>query len=101
MDAATHVMDEPPPMSRTNRHLCHGRTATYVMLSLSKHGPATHGYLMPILRQAQDDTVAAHDDMVAAHDDMVAAEDDMVAAQDDMVAVQDDLVAAQDGTVAA
>jgi len=34
----------------------------HVILSLSKDGRATHGYLMPILRQAQDDTVAAHDD---------------------------------------
>jgi hypothetical protein len=29
-----------------------------VILSLSKDGPATHGYLTPILRQAQDDIEA-------------------------------------------
>jgi len=29
-----------------------------VILSLSKDGRATHGHLMPILRQAQDDMVA-------------------------------------------
>jgi len=48
----------------------------HVILSLSKDGHATHGYLTPILRQAQDDMVAAQDDMVAAQDDMVAAQDD-------------------------
>jgi len=32
---------------------------------------------MPILRQAQDDMVAAQDDMVAAQDDMVADRDYM------------------------
>jgi hypothetical protein len=34
----------------------------HVILSLSKDGHATQGYLTPTLRQAQDDMVAARDD---------------------------------------
>ena len=40
-------------------------------------GRGWHLLRMPILRQAQDDTVAAQDDTVAAHDDTVAAHDDI------------------------
>jgi len=54
-----------------------------VILSLSKDGHERTLTGTPILRQAQDDMVAAQDDMVAAQDDMVAAQDDMVAAQDE------------------
>jgi len=50
------------------------------------HVPRAEGILTatPILRQAQDDRVAALDEMVAALDEMVAAQDEMVDARDDI-----------------
>jgi len=62
-------------------------TAASVILSLSKDGHKMTFAGAPILRQAQDDTVAAHRDTVAAHHDTVAAQDDTVAAHHDAVAI--------------
>jgi len=44
----------------------------HVILSLSKDGREITVSGAPILRQAQDDTLAAHDDTVAARDGMVS-----------------------------
>jgi len=47
-----------------------------VILSLSKDGHEETVCGAPILRQAQDDTLAAQDDTLVAQDDTLAAQDD-------------------------